>query len=53
MVKSEPVFVEAREQTLLILLSEVTFFHRLELNRRLENLVLFLQQLCDSEQGVV
>ena len=52
MVKSESVLVEAREQTLLIL-SEVTFFYRLELDRWLEDLVLCLQQLCDSKKGVV
>ena len=33
MIKSESVLVEALEQTLLIMLSEVTFFHRLELDR--------------------
>ena len=33
MIKSESVLVEALEQTLLIRLSEVTLFHRLELDR--------------------
>ena len=33
MIKSESVLVEALEQTLPIMLSEMTFFHRLELDR--------------------